>query len=192
MGSWLIQEIRAEYHKKGVNYSYAEIESTAEKAAPFAWFIDVDDEVFFTPGNIPGKIQENCRERYGNAPEDIGALARCVYESIAMKYRRNLEILEKVTGACFGVINITGGGSRDALMCRFTADVCNRPVVAGPTEATALGNMLVQLMSAGEIATVKEGRAVIAASYPPLWYEPSDTARWEEAYGRYSALFPRN
>jgi sugar (pentulose or hexulose) kinase len=190
MGSWIIQEIRADYRARGIEYSYAELESAAEKAAPFAYFIDVDDNLFFAPGNLTGKIRENCRERYGSAPEDIGALARCVYESLAMKYRQNLEILEKVTGAALAVINIVGGGSRDALMCRFTADACNRPVAAGPREATVLGNMLVQLISAGKIASVEEGRRIIAASYPPAWYEPKDTARWEEGYGIYRGLFP--
>ena len=190
MGSWLIQEIRAGYRAKGIAYSYAELESAAEQAAPFAYFIDVDDNLFFTPGNLAGKIREYCRERYGSAPEDIGALVRCVYESLAMKYRRNLEILEQVTGTTFGVINIVGGGSKDALMCRFAAAACKRPVAAGPQEATVLGNMLVQLISAGKLASAAEGRRMIAASYPPVWYEPADTARWEAGYSHYCALFP--
>jgi sugar (pentulose or hexulose) kinase len=190
MGSWIIQEILAEYRTKGTAYSYAELEETAKKAAPFAYFIDVDDNVFFNPGNMIGKIQKNCRRQYGSAPEDTGALIRCVYESLAMKYRRNLEILEKVTGTAFKEINIIGGGSKDALMCRFTADACKRPVAAGPREATVLGNMLVQLIAEGETASVGEGRRIIAASFPPVLYEPENTALWEEGYGRYCTLFP--
>jgi sugar (pentulose or hexulose) kinase len=190
MGSWIIQEIRTDYRTRGIEYSYGELERAAEKAAPFVYFIDVDDNLFFAPGNLPGKIRESCIKQYGHAPEDIGALLRCVYESLAMKYRRNLEILKKVTGTAFGVINIVGGGSKDGLMCRFTADACGLPVAAGPQEATVLGNMLVQLISAGEIASVEEGRSIVAASYPPVWYEPKNTARWEEGYRRYSALFP--
>jgi len=190
MGSWIIQEIRAEYRAKGIEYSYGELEDAAKKAAPFAWFIDVDDNAFFAPGNLTGKIQESCRRHYGSAPEDIGGLTRCVYESLAMKYRRNLEILETVTGYGFPVINIVGGGSKDRLMCQFTADACKRPVAAGPQEATVLGNILVQLISAGEIASIGEGRGIVASSYPPQWYEPEDTDRWEEGYGQYCALFP--
>jgi sugar (pentulose or hexulose) kinase len=190
MGSWIIQEIRADYRLRGIEYSYKELENAAQKAVPFAFFIDVDDDLFFSPGNLPGKIRESCTKLYGNAPEDIGALIRCVYESLAMKYRRNLEILKKVTGTTFGAINIIGGCSKDALMCRFTANACGLPVAAGPEEATALGNMLIQLISAGEISSVEEGRSIVAASYPPIWYEPQDTARWEEGYRRYSALFP--
>jgi sugar (pentulose or hexulose) kinase len=190
MGSWIIQEIRADYRARGIEYSYRELENAAQKAAPFAYFIDADDDLFFSPDNLPGKIRESCIKLYGNAPEDTGALIRCVYESLAMKYRRDLEILKKVTGTAFGVINIVGGGSKDALMCRFTADACALPVAAGPQEATVLGNMLIQLISAGEISSVEEGRSIIAASYPPIWYEPQDTAHWEEEYHRYSALFP--
>ena len=190
MGSWIIQEIRAEYCAKGIEYSYGELEDAAKKAAPFKYFIDVDDNLFFAPGNLAGKIHEECSRRYGSHPEDIGELARCAYESIAMKYRRNLEVLEKVTGVSFGVINIVGGGSKDGLMCRFTANACNRPVAAGPQEAAVLGNMMVQLISTGEIASTTEGREIVTASYPPVWYEPKDTALWEEAYARYCALFP--
>ena len=189
MGSWIIQEIRGEYRAKGIEYTYAEMENAAEKAAPFKYFIDVDDNIFFAPGNLTGKLREFCRRRYGSAPEDIGELVRCVYESLAMKYRKNLEVLEKITGTSFAVINIVGGGSKDSLMCRFTADACNRPVAAGPQEATVLGNMLVQLISAGEIASTGEGRDIIAASFPPRWYEPANSSAWEDAYARYCKIF---
>jgi sugar (pentulose or hexulose) kinase len=190
MGSWIIQEIRSDYRAKGLEYEYAKLEHEAEKSKPFAYFIDVDNDLFFSPGNIPDKIRDTCRKHYHSAPDDIGSLVRCVYESLAMKYRRNLDIIEQVTGKPMGAINIVGGGSRDKLMCRFTADACSRPVIAGPQEATVLGNILVQLIAAGEIASVEEGRTVIAASFPPAHYEPRDTARWEEEYRRYTEMFP--
>jgi sugar (pentulose or hexulose) kinase len=189
MGSWILQEIREDCRRKGVEYSYARLEAEAKKANPFVWFIDVDDELFFSPGNMSEKIQKNCLIRYGNAPESIGALVRCVYESLAMKYRRNLEILRQTTGKNFAVINIIGGGSQDALMCRCTAAACGIPVAAGPREATALGNIMIQLVAAGEIASVSDGRKIIAASDPPVWYEPEDAGHWEEGYRRYSELF---
>ncbi|MCL1927938.1 MAG: rhamnulokinase [Treponema sp.] len=190
MGSWIIQEIRAEYRFKGIEYSYAELENMAKKATPFAFFIDVDDTCFFAPGNILGKIEESCRQRYGTVPEDTGALVRCVYESLAMKYRRNLELLKEVTGISFSVINIIGGGSKDSLMCSFTANACCLPVAAGPQEATVLGNILVQLIAAGKITSIKEGRNIIVDSFPTQVYEPEDTSRWKEGYDRYCALFP--
>jgi sugar (pentulose or hexulose) kinase len=189
MGSWIIQEIRADYQVRGREYSFAELEKAAEQAEPFAHFIDVDEDAFFSPGNIPEKIRKDCGRR-GKAPEDIGALVRCVYESLAMKYRRNLDILEGVTGKTFETINIVGGGSRDGFLCRCTAASCGRPVVAGPQEATALGNLLVQLIAAGEIASVEEGRDMTAASFPPVRYEPEEASRWEAEYQRYCALFP--
>jgi sugar (pentulose or hexulose) kinase len=182
MGSWIIQEIRNHYRSQGKTYSYTELESLAEKAEAFAFFIDVDDDLFFGPGDMPGHIRNYCRERSGKAPDDIGSLIRCVYESLAMKYRRNCEILESVTGKHFPAINVVGGGSQDTLMCRFTAAACNRPVIAGPREATALGNMLVQLIAAGELSSVEEGRILIAGSFPSIRYEPEDALRWEEAY----------
>jgi sugar (pentulose or hexulose) kinase len=188
MGSWIIQEIRADYRAKGTDYGFADLERAAEGADPFAHFIDVDEDLFFTPGGIPEKIRKDCGRR-GKIPEDTGALMRCVYESLAMKYRRNLDILERVTGKTFETINIVGGGSRDGFLCRCTANACGRPVVAGPQEATALGNMLVQLMAAGEIASVEDGRDIIAASFPPVRYEPQETARWETEYRRYCTLF---
>ena len=190
MGSWIIQEIRAEYRTKGIEYSYAELEAAAKKAPPFAYYIDVDDNRFFTPGNLTGKILETCRVNYGSAPDDLGALIRCVYESLAMKYRRNLECLEEASGVKFNVINIVGGGSKDTLMCQFTADACKRPVAAGPQDATVLGNMLVQLISAGKIASIREGRNLIAASFPPVWYESENASLWEEGYKHYCDLYP--
>jgi sugar (pentulose or hexulose) kinase len=188
MGSWLIQEIRAGCRARGIEYGYADLEKEAERAEPFAFFIDVDDDAFFAPGNMPEKIRGACLKRYGAAPDDIGSLVRCVYESLAMKYRRNLDIIEQVTGKAIKTINIVGGGSKDGLMCRFTADACGRPVIAGPREATVLGNILVQLIAAGEIDSVDQGRDVIAASFPPVRYEPQNTGRWEEAYRRYSEI----
>ena len=190
MGSWIIQELRAEYRAKGIEYSYTELEHAAGSAAPFTWFIDVDDTVFFTPGNFSERIRENCRKTHGNAPEDIGSLVRCVYESLVMKYRRNLEIIEKVTGNRYTVINILGGGSKDTLMCQFTANACGIPVAAGPQEAAVLGNIMVQLISASEIASIEQGRSIIAASFPVKWFEPDNISFWNDGYERYCTFFP--
>jgi sugar (pentulose or hexulose) kinase len=190
MGSWIIQEIRADYRAGGRDYSYADMEREAGEAAPFAFFIDVDDDRFFSPGGMPDRIRGACLERYGRAPEEPGPLLRCVYESLAMKYRYTLDLLERVTGRKFPLINIVGGGARDSLLCRFTAAACNCPVAAGPREATALGNLLVQLVAAGELSSVEQGRAMIAASFPPVFYEPRDADRWEAEYRRFLEAVP--
>jgi sugar (pentulose or hexulose) kinase len=190
MGSWIIQEIMADYHAKGRNYSYADMEREAETAAPFAFFINVDDDMFFSPGGMPDKIRQVCRERYGKAPEEPGPLLRCVYESLAMKYRYTLDLLKRITGRTFSIINIVGGGARDSLLCRFTADACNCPVAAGPQEATALGNLLVQLVAAGELSSIEQGRAMMAVSFPPLQYEPLNAGLWEAQYQRFLENVP--
>jgi len=190
MGSWIIQQIRSFNLEHGKNYSYAEMEKEAETSTPFAYFIDVDDDLFFSPGNMPGKIHDYCMAHYSSAPANTGALVRCVYESLAMKYRRNLELLRHITNKSFSFITIIGGGARDKLMCQFTADACNLPVAAGPEEATALGNIIVQLIAAGEITNLEEGRKIIADSFPVLRYEPNDNAVWEEQYRKYCELIP--
>jgi sugar (pentulose or hexulose) kinase len=182
MGSWIIQEIRADYRAEGRDYSYADLEQAAEQAVPFAFFIDVDDDMFFSPGSMRNKIREACYERYGTVPEEPGPLVRCIYESLAMKYRYTLDLLERITGRKFSIINIVGGGANDSLMCRFTADACNCPVAAGPREATGLGNLLIQLIAAGKLSSIEQGRAMIAASFPLVSYEPQHTDLWETQY----------
>jgi sugar (pentulose or hexulose) kinase len=190
MGSWIIQEIRADYLSRGQDISYGEMEKAAEAAVPFAFFIDVDDDLFFHPGDMAEKVKSYCRKHYGKAPEELGSLICCVYESLAMKYRRNLDLLKAITGRTIKRINVLGGGSKDSLMCGFTAGACSLPVLAGPEEATALGSILVQLIAAGELSTLEEGRSVIASSFPPVCYEPQNAAHWEEEYRRYDELFP--
>jgi sugar (pentulose or hexulose) kinase len=190
MGSWIIQEIRAGYHAGGRDCNYAGMEREAKEAAPFAFFIDVDDNMFFSPGGMIDRIRRVCRGRYGRVPEEPGPQLRCVYESLAMKYRYTLELLERITGRQFPIVKIVGGGARDSLLCRFTADACNRPVAAGPGEATAPGNLLVRLVAAEELLSVEQGRTMIAASFPPLIYEPRNTDRWEAEYRRFPEVIP--
>lgn len=192
MGSWIIQEIRADCRAAGEDYTFAQLEAAAEQAPAFAFPIDVDDGRFFSPGAMRKKIRGYCRERYGKAPDTVGGLARCVCEGLAMKYRWTLDILERLTGKTLPTVNIVGGGARDSLLCRFTAAACGRPVAAGPEEATGLGNLLVQLIAAGELSGIAQGRRMLAESFPVRWYQPEDTARWEEEYLRYREIFMEN
>lgn len=189
MGTWLLQEIRAYYHKKGQDYSYAQMEALAESEAPFAFLIDVDNDLFFEPDNMPEKINTVCSQIYNTAPKSVGALVRCVYESLAMKYRWTIEILEQMTGTPLPVVNIVGGGSKDALMCQFTANACNKQVIAGPAEATSFGNFLVQLISVNEISTIREGKEILNASFTTREFTPQDTALWNEKYLEFKELF---
>lgn len=182
MGLWIVQQIREDYRLRGESYSFAELEAAAASARPLPFILDVDDPAFFDPSNMPEKIHRHCLEHHGQAPETVGEMMRCVYEGLAMKYRWNLELLEQITGKKFPFISVLGGGCQSATMCQMTANACGIRVAAGPQEATALGNMLVQLIAAGEIASVDEGRQLLASSFPVQWYEPQDAAAWEERY----------
>ncbi len=189
MGTWLLQETRAFYHENGQDYSYALMESLAESETPFAFLIDVDNDLFFEPGNMPEKIRSACTTLYGSSPQSIGALVRCIYESLAFKYRWTIELLERMIGKTLPVINMVGGGSKDALMCQLTANACGRPVVAGPAEATSLGNLMVQLIATGEIDSIEDGKDILRASFSTREFTPKDDILWHEKYLEFKELF---
>ena len=182
MGTWILQELRAEYAASGKMYDYGQLVELAAESEPFAFLIDVDHEDFYSPGNMREKIQKHCWARHSGIPETPGQLVRCICESLAIKYRYSIERLEKLAGRTFPAISIIGGGARDALTCLMTASVCGKPVIAGPTDATALGNILVQLLAHGEIASVEQGRDLIAKSFQFTEYAPSDCSVWDEIY----------
>lgn len=189
MGSWILQELNAEYKRDGESYTFAELESFAEKSAPFAFLIDVDDPAFFSPGNMREKIREKCLSIDGRAPESPGEFARCICESLALKYRWVIEKLQAATDRVFTQISVIGGGSNDMLTCQFTANACRLPVVAGPADASAIGNILTQMIARREIADVSQGRELVKSSFPFRQFEPQDLDAWEEAYGRLSPIF---
>lgn len=145
-GLWLIQETRRAYRRAGAEYSYNDLEQLARAAEPFTCFIDPDDPRFSTPGDLPERIRDFCRETGQPVPESVGAVVRCIYESLAMKYRFALDQISARTGRQFNVLHLLGGGTKDGFLCQMTADSLAFPVIAGPTEATALGNMLLQLI----------------------------------------------
>ncbi len=189
MGSWILQELRREYQQDGEGYEFSEQAALAETCAPFSFLIDVDDPEFFAPGGMRQKIREKCWARRGGMPETRGEFIRCVCESLALKYRWALDMLETLTGRTFPAIDIIGGGAQDAFTCRLTADACRRPAIAGPADASAIGNILVQMIAHGEIRDVAEGREAIARSFPRAQYEPGDEARWRDAYGDFVRHF---
>lgn len=188
MGTWIIQQIRAYYRERGTDYSYSQLEEMAALASPFQYVIDVDEEVFFSPENMPEKIRNNCRKRYGDVHLSVGEMVRCVYESLACKYRWNLKLLEKHTGKTFTGIHIVGGGAQSKLMCQFTANACGLPVYAGPAEATAIGNIMMQLMADGQIRSVEEGRALVKEAFPCREYQPQDPALWKDYYDGFLSI----
>jgi sugar (pentulose or hexulose) kinase len=179
MGTWIIQQIREDCRRKGREYTYSQLEAMAAESEPFAYWVDVDDPVFFEPGNMPEKVRQACKKLWGSAPRDLGGVVRCVYESLAMKFRWSVEILEHMTGRTYPSVNLIGGGSKDGLMCQLTADICGKPVTAGPAEATSYGNLMVQLIADGAVENVEEGRKILRASFSVREYRPQMPADGE-------------
>lgn len=157
-------------------------------AEKFACLIDPDDKRFSIPGNLPRRISEYCQETGQKVPESVGETVRCIYESLALKYRYTVEGLCKLTSINPNAINIVGGGSQDNLLNQMTANACGIKVIAGPIEATALGNIVVQAIAAGEIKDIKEARKIIANSFETVVYEPQDKELWSSAYDRFTKL----
>lgn len=189
MGLWIIQQIRREFAAMGEAVDFAAMGRAAAAAKPFGFFFDPDDPALYAPENMFAAVRETCRATVGKAPETLGEVVRAVEESLAFKYRWAIGKIEAATGRSLPVINIVGGGCQDELLCRFTANACGRPVLAGPAEATALGNVLVQLLADGELSSLEEGRRLVASSFPAAPYQPEDTAVWDERYDGYrSAL----
>ena len=188
MGLWLIQESRRQWIREGFDVSYADLEREALEIEPFRCFIDPDDPSFEMPGNQPRRVQEYCRRTGQTVPETRGEIMRCIYESLAMKYRYSFEAIRQVTGKTYASIHMIGGGTKDRLLCQMTADACRCEVVAGPIEATAMGNIAVQLIALGELKDLKEARRVIADSEPLKHYAPESPEVYDEAYGRFEKL----
>ncbi len=188
IGLWLIQESRREWRRQGQEYSYAELERLALEAEPFHCFIDPDAPEFAPPGDIPGRIQEFCRRMGQPVPETVGSIVRCIYESLAMKYRFALRQLGQSAGRHFSVLHILGGGAKDGLLCQMAADACGIPVEAGPVEATALGNILIQLCALEELSDIAAGRELLARTELLRRFEPKDLPEWDQAYSRYTQI----
>lgn len=185
MGTWIIQEVRADFKTHGIDYSFSEMENAAKEAKPFQFIIDVDSEIFYSPGHMIQKIQDYCKHYYNSIPSTLGEIIRCIYESLALKYRWNLECLQSLTGKSFETINIIGGGSQSELMCQFTANAVGKTVVAGPVEATALGNMIVQLAALKQISGIEEGRNIIRKSFPTFGYKAAERQLWNKQYEKF-------
>jgi rhamnulokinase len=188
MGLWLVQECRRTWARAGRDYEYYELVPKAEAARPFAALVDPDDASFLHPCDMPARIAAFCRKTGQAPPADEGGFVRCCLESLALKYRWCVERLEEIVGTQIKTIHIVGGGSKNVLLNQFTADATGRVVHAGPVEATAMGNLLVQAMGRGRIASLADLRSVVARSFPVTVYEPRDTAAWDDAAGRFAEL----
>ena len=190
MGLWIIQECKREWDRRSDAVGFAELVEMAVKAPAFKAIIDVDDPCFMAPGDMPNRIQAYC-ERTGQAvPKGRGEISRVIYEGLALKYRWAVERLEEVLGHPVKVLHIVGGGSKNALLNRFTAEAIKRPVVAGPGEGTVIGNLLMQAKALGAIADIPQLRRVVEASFPTETFAPeTDGAAWDAAYAEYLRRF---
>lgn len=184
MGLWIIQSCKAEWDKER-SLSWDDIAHMGMEAPAFRSFIDVDAHEFFGRDNMPRKIQRFCSNTGQPIPQTIGEIARTVYESLAMSYRETFAELEKLKGGRIETLHIVGGGSKNRLLNQLTANAVGREVIAGPAEATAAGNLLVQVKASGEINGMGDMRRVIRDSFEVESFEPQDTELWSEQYERY-------
>lgn len=193
-GLWLLQESRRTWANQGESYSYAELSEMAKSAPPFLALVEPDHPSFLHPGDMPSRIREFCKNTGQTIPESKGEIVRCILESLAFKCRWVLDRLEELRGKRIDTIHIFGGGSQNVVLCQFIANATNRQVSAGPTEATATGNALVQALALGYIDSLEAMREIIRNSFEIIPYEPRDTEQWEAAYQRFleikRATFP--
>jgi rhamnulokinase len=185
-GLWLVHECRRIWAQEGREHSFDQLVALAKDAAPLRSLIDPNDAAFTDPGDMPARVRAFCAHSGQPEPVEPGAVVRCILESLALKHAQTIDVLTAVTGASPREIHIVGGGARNELLCRWTADAAGLPVLAGPEEATLLGNLLVQAMALGEISSLDEGRAVVGASMVPTAYEPQESSQWQEAKERFA------
>ncbi|RKP57245.1 rhamnulokinase [Cohnella endophytica] len=185
MGLWLLQECKREWDEEGNEIDFPELVRMAEQAAPFRSLVHPDDPRFFAHGGMVDKIRAFCEETGQPVPQSEGEIVRCILESLALRYRQALEQAERLTERVYSGLHMVGGGIQNKLLCRFTANALGKPVWAGPIEASAIGNMLLQLVALGECKDLREARRLVADSFPVEVYEPETSAEWTAAYERF-------
>jgi rhamnulokinase len=187
-GLWIVQECMRQWASEGRDITWDELASAAEAAKAFQCFIDPDAAGFQAQCDMPSAIRQYCAASGQAAPETLGGIARCAFESLSLKYRSVLESLRKLTGRGLGTIRVVGGGGLNAVLCQMTADACGCQVVSGPAEASALGNAMLQAVATGHLADVHSGRAAIAESVECSVFDPHRSDRWDDAYERFRLL----
>jgi rhamnulokinase len=184
MGLWLVQECRRTWARQGEEFSYEELTHLAEQARPFIAVIDSDSTEFLKHGDMPARIQAFCKASGQAVPASKGEIVRSILEGLALKYRWVLEKLEVILERRLAVIHIVGGGTQNHLLSQFAADATHRTVITGPVEATATGNLLMQALALGEIASLEQGRELVRRSFSVKTFTPKASRGWDEAYAR--------
>ena len=189
MGLWIVQECKRQWDTAAGKVSdFGELVELARQSEPFVCLIDPDDESFYAPGRMTEKVRQFCIQSGQKAPQSQGAILRCVFESLALRYRWTVAKLEEAADRPIEILYIVGGGARNELLNQFTADALDRPVVCGPSEATAVGNLLVQAQALGAVENLAEIRQVVARSFECREYQPQQTGPWDTAYERFLKL----
>ena len=188
IGLWLVQECRREFTRQGSEYSYAQLTKLAAEAKPFTALIDTEHAEFLKPGQMPQKIAAFCKKTEQKAPATPGEYIRTCLESLALTYRLALDGLLELTGKQIDVIHIVGGGCQNELLDQMAADACGRKVLAGPVEATAAGNIMVQAMATGDVKSLADARRIIRNSFAVKVFTPSGDAPWQSAYERFRSV----
>jgi rhamnulokinase len=187
-GLWLLEQCRKEWARE--NLSYEQLMNMAKAENPFQYFVDTDASDFMNPANMVETISQYCRRTGQNAPETAGQFVRCIFESLAMKYRNTVEALKKISPHPIEKLYVIGGGSKNAYLCQLTANAIGMPVVAGPAEGAAIGNLLVQAMALGHLDSLADIRKVVRNSVETKTYLPHDVAEWEHAYEKFKIILP--
>lgn len=187
-GLWLLHQCRQSWADAGRTYDFADLVELARSVPAHRSLIDPNASAFLEPGDMPARIAAYCEDHGQPVPRGDAAFVRCILESIALKHAETVELLSQVTGRELDRLHILGGGANNDLLCEWTADAAQRPVLAGPVEATLVGNLLVQALALGEISSLAEGRELVRRSFVPVTYEPSSDAGWDEARNRFAAL----
>ena len=186
-GMWLLQECRRNWNEQGRNLDWEDLNAMTQTAKPLVSFINPDAREFMAPTDMPKAIVECCKKTRQQIPESDGAILRCILDSLALKFRHVLEMCEKLGGRRIETIHIVGGGTKNIQLCQAAADACRRRVVAGPIEATAIGNIMMQAIADGAVANIAEARQVIRSSFDVVEYLPNTqlAREWDAAYERF-------
>lgn len=187
-GLWILQQCREQWKREGHDLSWDQLIAMAEQSPAMVSIIDTDAEAFVAPSNMPAAIADYCRRTGQPVPQSSGEVVRCALESLALRYRLTLGYLEQVIGHPFKTIHMVGGGVQNRMLCQFTADACARPVVAGPVEATALGNVMMQAIGAGRLNSIDEARALVRSARDIVFYEPTSGGRWDDGLAKLTQL----
>jgi rhamnulokinase len=191
MGMWLIQECKRIWDTKSV-MGWHEIVALSNHATPFKSLINPDDSCFLNPGDMPKAVQEFCERTCQPVPQSKGEIARCIYDSLVLKYKYTIRQIESATGKAIERLHIIGGGAHNATMNQLTADATGIPVFAGPTEATAIGNILLQAKALGKVKSLAEIREIVRNSFEVTEYTPSPKLDWEAAFGEFEKILKMN